>query len=193
MACQAGHWNIVTLLGKSRGLQQEVVVALGQMLQSARAPRATDKEFCYALSEPSLAQSLLILGWYRKGILFLKTTLGFWLFSGQSSQTIFNYIRCNINVFPLEILKRFAVQLDPSQPCAIPLVSRLFQNTKYSSSLDTTIESLDLDNSDKSVVVVKDFIETFLTVIVYLCFKMEKNRWVDILYCYRISPNFCIW
>ncbi|CAG9819004.1 unnamed protein product [Phaedon cochleariae] len=156
VACQAGHWNIVALLAKSRGLQAEVVSALGQILQnaSASAPRPTEHNFLYALSEPSLAQSLMI--------------------SGQSAQFIFQYVRTNVDSFSLEILRRLAVQLDPSQPCAVPLVSRLFQTTKFSSSLDTTIESVDFENPDRSVVTLKDLIDTFLTVVIHLVRKTEK-------------------
>lgn len=153
VACQAGHWNIVNLLAKSRGLQPEVVSALGQILQSARAPRCTDNDFLLALSEPSLTQSLLILP--------------------QSSQIIFQYIRTNIQSFPINILQRFALQLDPSQPCAIPLVNRLFQTNKQSSSLDTTIESIDLENPDRCITIVKDFIETFLFVLIYLTYNTD--------------------
>lgn len=155
VACQAGHWNVVTLLAKSRGLQPEVVSALGQILQSARAPRPTDVDFLFALSEPSLTQSLLVLG--------------------QSSQVIFQYIRVNIEAFPLEILQRLAAQLDPSQPCAVPLINRLFQSNKYSSSLDTTIESVDFENPDRSIVVAKDLIDTFLSVVIYLTYRSEKT------------------
>ncbi|KAJ8917788.1 hypothetical protein NQ315_010694 [Exocentrus adspersus] len=155
VACQAGHWNIVTLLAKCRGLQAEVVSALGQILQSARAPRPTDTDFLYALSEPSLTQSLLILS--------------------QSSQVIFQYIRTNIEAFPVQILQRLATQLDPTQPCAIPLVDKLFQTSKYSSSLDTTIESVDFENPDRSIVTTKDFIDTFLSVVIYLTSRSEKT------------------
>ncbi|XP_018572762.1 uncharacterized protein LOC108912084 isoform X2 [Anoplophora glabripennis] len=155
VACQAGHWNVVTLLAKSRGLQPEVVSALGQILQSARAPRPTDFDFLYALSEPNLTQSLLVLG--------------------QSSQIIFQYIRTNIDTFPLQILQRLAAQLDPSQPCAIPLVNRLFHTNKYSSSLDTTIESVDFENPDRGIIIAKDLIDTFLSVVIYLTHKSEKT------------------
>nr|XP_023021233.1 uncharacterized protein LOC111509680 isoform X1 [Leptinotarsa decemlineata] len=155
VACQAGQWNIVTLLAKSRGLQAEVVAALGQILQSARAPRPTEQDFLCALSEPSLTQNLLIFG--------------------QFSHFIFQYVRTNVQAFPVDVLRRLAAQLDPSQPCAIPLVCRLFQTTKFSSSLDTTIESVDFENSDRSVVTVKDLIETFLTVLIQLAFKTENN------------------
>lgn len=154
MACQAGHWDIVTLLAKARGLQIETVTALGQILQSARAPKPTDKEFLYTLSEPSLTQSLLI--------------------SSQSSQVIFQYIRFNVETFPVEILRRLAIQLDPSQPCAFALVSRIFNNTKQSSGFDTTIESIDFENPDKSIVGVKDFIDTFLCVAICLTAKNIK-------------------
>ncbi|CAH1985984.1 unnamed protein product [Acanthoscelides obtectus] len=157
VACQAGHWNVVSLLATTRGLQPEVVSAMGQILQSARAPKPTDREFVYALSEPSLSQSLLILG--------------------QCSQVIFQYIRTHVAAFPVEILYRLAAQLDPSQPCAVPLVSRMFHSNKHSSSLDTTIEMLELDNPDRSNVTVRDMIETFLTVAVYLTWKTEKTSY----------------
>ncbi|CAG9862070.1 unnamed protein product [Phyllotreta striolata] len=155
VACQAGHWNIVMLLAKSRGLQPEVVTALGQILQSARAPKPTERDFLYCISEPCLTQSLLIFG--------------------QCSQHIFQYVRENVDVFPVEILRRLAVQLDPSQPSAVSLVSRLFQTSKYSSSLDTTIESVDFENPDRTVVTVKDLIDTFLIVLVHLVWKTEVN------------------
>lgn len=145
----------MSLLAKCRGLQPEVVTAFGQILQSARAPRANDKEFLFALSEPSLTQSLIICG--------------------QSSAEIFNFIRSNIEAFPVDILQRFAVQLDPSQPCVIPLVNRLFITNKYSSSLDTTIESVDLDHTDKVVANIKDLIETFLCVLIHLVSKNTKE------------------
>lgn len=155
VACQAGHWNIVTVLAKCRGLQPEVVAAFGQILPSARSPRVTDRAFLFALSEPSLSQSLLVCP--------------------ESSREIFHFIRTNIDCIPVEILKRFLVQLDPSQPCCVPLVHRMFHTRKISSSLDTTIESVDLDNSDRGVVVMKDFIETFLLVLVCFIGKTEDK------------------
>ncbi|XP_028138515.1 uncharacterized protein LOC114332924 [Diabrotica virgifera virgifera] len=154
VACQAGHWNVVALLAKSRGLQPEVVTALGQILQSARAPKPSERDFLYALSEPCLTQSLLIFG--------------------QCSQYIFQYVRTNIEHFPLDILRRLAIQLDPSQPSAIPLVSRLFQTTKFSSSLETTIECIDFENPDRTIVTVKDLIDTFLIIIIHLIWKTEN-------------------
>jgi hypothetical protein len=157
VACQAGHWNIVTLLAKCRGLQPEVVSAFGQILQSARAPRPNDREFLFALSEPSLTQSLVVLP--------------------QSSREIFNFIRTNVDTFPVEILQRFAVQLDPSQPCVMPLVNRIFFTNKYSSSLDTTIESIDLENPDRTVVTIRDLIETFLFVLIKLVAKTDKEEY----------------
>ncbi|XP_019873194.2 uncharacterized protein LOC109601394 [Aethina tumida] len=159
VACQAGHWNIVNLLAKSRGLQPEVVSALGQILQSARAPRPTDRDFLMALSEPCLTQSLLIIP--------------------QSSQVIFQYIRTNIDSFPLDVLQRLAVQLDPSQPSALPLVGRVFYSggKKYSSSLDTTLDSIDVENPDRAVLTVKDMIETFLVVLVHLTFKTDTAKY----------------
>ncbi|XP_057652123.1 uncharacterized protein LOC130891409 isoform X2 [Diorhabda carinulata] len=167
VACQAGHWNIVTLLAKSRGLQPEVVSALGQILQSTRAPKPTEKDFLYALSEPCLTQSILIFG--------------------QCSQYIFQFIRLNIETFPLDILRRLTVQLDPSQPCAIPLVSRLFNTTKYSSSLDSTIDSVDFENTDKTIVTIKDLIDTFLVVIIHLIRKTE-NTGFDLSLLDTIEP-----
>nr|CAH7724512.1 unnamed protein product [Callosobruchus chinensis] len=173
VACQAGHWNVVNLLARSRGLQPEVVSAMGQILQSVRAPKPSDREFVYALSEPSLTQSLLILG--------------------QFSHVIFQYIRTHVDAFPVEILYRLAAQLDPSQPCAVPLVSRMFHSNKHSSSLDTTIEMVELDNPDRSIVTVKDMIETFLTVVVYLTWKTEKTGYesslLDLIPPPEASPN----
>lgn len=148
VACQAGHWNIVTLLAKCRGLEPVVVTALGQILQSSRAPRSTQEDFLYAISEPCLTQSLLV--------------------QDQNAQDIFHFIRTHVESFPAPILRRFVLQLDPSQPCALPVVSRLFQTGKYSSSLDTTIESVDFDSPEKTVILAKDLIETFLFVVISL-------------------------
>lgn len=61
MTCQAGHWNIVNLLSKSRGLQSETVVAFSKILQNDFHPKLSNLDFLYALSEPTLTQSLLIL------------------------------------------------------------------------------------------------------------------------------------
>lgn len=148
VACQAGHWNIVTLLAKCRGLEPVVVTALGQILQTSRAPRPTQEDFLYAISEPCLTQSLLV--------------------QDQNAQEIFHFIRTHVDSFPESILRRFVVQLDPSQPCALPVVCRMFQAGKYSSSLDTTIESVDFDNPERIVVLTKDLIETFLFVVITL-------------------------
>lgn len=57
----------------------------------------------------------------------------------------------------------------------IPLVNRLFITNKYSSSLDTTIESVDLDHPDKAVVNIKDLIETFLYVLIHLVARNTKE------------------
>lgn len=148
VACQAGHWNIVTLLAKCRGLEPVVVTALGQILQSARAPRSTQEDFLYAISEPSLTQSLLV--------------------QDQNALEIFHFVRAHVDSFPEVILRRFVVQLDPSQPCVLPVVSRLFHHGRYSSSLDTTIDSVDFDNPDRNVVLAKDLIQTFLFVVISL-------------------------
>lgn len=115
-----------------------------------------------ALSEPCLTQSLLIIP--------------------QSSQVIFQYIRTNIDSFPLDVLQRLAVQLDPSQPSALPLVGRVFYSggKKYSSSLDTTLDSIDVENPDRAVLTVKDMIETFLVVLVHLTFKTDTAKYVEL-------------
>lgn len=148
VACQAGHWNIVTLLGKCRGLEPVVVTALGQILQSSRAPRPNQEDFLYAISEPCLTQSLLV--------------------QDQNAQEIFHFIRIHVDSFPEAILRRFILQLDPSQPCALPVVSKLFHTSKFSSSLDTTIESVDFDNSERTVILARDLIETFVFVVISL-------------------------
>lgn len=165
VACQAAQWNIVSLLAKFRGLQPEVVTAFGQILQSARAPRPNDIDFTYSLSEPCLTQSLLT--------------------TPKSSQIILRYIKKNLKHFPTEILKRFANQLDPSQPCALPLIGRRFQSCKSTISLDSTIESVDSRvNGDFNVV--NEFIETFVLVLVQLLAKNEDNSF-NLVYLDRIK------
>ncbi|KAJ8969558.1 hypothetical protein NQ317_016590 [Molorchus minor] len=167
VACQAGIWNVLNILAKCRGLEPEVACAMRQILQSARAPKPTDTQFLLALSEPCLTQTLLLLD--------------------ESAPVIFKYIRTNVEMFPIEILQRFACQLDPSQPCAVPVISRLFSNKKFSSSLDTTIESVDLENPDKTIVTAKDFIDTFLTVVINLISKTENNSF-DLHLLENIDP-----
>lgn len=146
VACQAGIWNIITVLAKCRGLQIEVVAALCQILQTNRAPNITNEEFTLALSEPSVTSSFLIYPVY--------------------SQIILNYIRLNVDYFTVEVLKRFLVQLDPSQPNVLPFVSRLFQHNRKYSSLDSTLENSEFENPDRSVTIVKELIETFIYVLI---------------------------
>lgn len=155
MACQAAHWGVVTLLAKSRGLQPEVVAALSQIIQSSRVPKIHDQEFLLTLSEPSLSQSLLIYPAY--------------------CQAILAFIRSNVLHFSTHILRRFAVQLDPSQSSAVPLVSKLFHRTKQASSLDSTLDSVDLENSPQTAVVVREFVETFIFVLIALISKTDDN------------------
>lgn len=149
VACQAGHWNIVNLLAKCRGLEPVVVTAIGQMLLTNRAPRPTQEDFMYALSEPCLLQSILL--------------------QYPHSQEIFHFLRLHVDSFPEPILRRFVLQLDPSQPCVLPVISRLCQSGKYSSSPDTTLEaSMDYDFAERIVILSKDLIETFLFVVISL-------------------------
>lgn len=149
VACQAGHWNIVNLLAKCRGLEPVVVTALGQMLLTNRAPRPTQEDFLYAISEPCLLQSILL--------------------QYHHSQEIFHFIRLHVDSFPEPILRRFVLQLDPSQPCVLPIITRLCQSGKYSSSLDTTLEaSMDYDFAERIVILAKDLIETFLFIVISL-------------------------
>lgn len=155
VACQAAHWDVVTLLAKSRGLQPEVVAALSQIIQASRTPKLHDHEFLLTLSEPSLSQSLLIYPAY--------------------CQIILAFIRSNVQHFTVDILKRFVVQLDPSQPCTVPLISKLFHRSKQTSSLDSTLDSIDLENSPQTAVVVREFVETFITVLVALIGKSSEN------------------
>lgn len=156
VACQAGLWSIVTVLAKARGLQIEVVAALCQILQTNRAPTFNNEDFKLALSEPSLTPSFLIYPIY--------------------SQIILNYVRSNVDVFSVDVLKRFLVQLDPSQPNVLPFVSRLFQHHRMYSSLDSTLESTDLENPDRSVAIVKELIETFVCVLIVYIRKTSDLR-----------------
>lgn len=88
---------------------------------------------------------------------------------------ILAFIRLNVQHFPVDILKRFVIQLDPSQPSAVPLVSKLFQRTKQASSLDSTLDSADLESSPQTAVVVREFVETFIMVLVALIGKSDTN------------------
>ncbi|CAG9760775.1 unnamed protein product [Ceutorhynchus assimilis] len=156
MTCQAGHWNIVNLLSKSRGLSTETVVAFTKILMNDFYPRPSNLDFLYALSEPTLTQSLLTLP--------------------HCSQIIFEYIRENVDCFPLEILKRLTIQLDPSQPCAIPFMKAIFQSTTTSySATDTNVESFDYETIDSRTVVMKDLVETFLYVILSLTGRFDSS------------------
>lgn len=155
MACQAGLWNVVTLLAKTRGLQLEVVVTISQILQTSRIPRVNDYNFLIVLSEPSLTQSLVV-----------HTT---------ACQTILSHVRNYYKEFPIDILRRFLLQLDPSQPTLLPLTNCLFKRKLNSSSLDTTVDSLEFDNSELCIVM-KDVIETFILLLLELVHRAEENR-----------------
>lgn len=156
VACQAGLWSIVTVLAKSRGLQIEVVAALCQLLQTNRAPTFNNDDFTLALSEPSLTPSFLIYPIY--------------------SQIILNYIRSNVDSFSSDVLRRLLIQLDPSQPSVLPFVSRLFQHNRKYSSLDSTVESTDFENPDRSVAIVKELIETFIYVLITFVSKTSDKK-----------------
>ncbi|KAF7273866.1 hypothetical protein GWI33_013444 [Rhynchophorus ferrugineus] len=153
MACQAGHWNIVNLLSKSRGLQAEAVVAFGKILQNNFIPNPSSLDFLYALSEPTLTQSYLILP--------------------QSAQIIYQYIRENGDTFPTDILKRLVIQLDPSQPCVAPFVKMIYYNNKGNST-DTNFDSTDFETSDMCSIIVKDLVETFLCIVTSLITRTRK-------------------
>lgn len=91
-------------------------------------------------------------------------------------QIIFQYIRENVDSFPLDILKRLTIQLDPSQPCAIPFLRAIYQNNKSSSTTDANIESFDYETADTCIVVMKDLVETFLYVILNLTGRFSRIR-----------------
>ncbi|KAH1017237.1 hypothetical protein HUJ05_007910 [Dendroctonus ponderosae] len=141
MTCQAGHWNIVSLLSKSRGLQFETVVAFSKILQNDLSPNPSNLDFLYALSEPTLTQSFLVLP--------------------RSAQASYDF--CSF-----EILKRLVIQLDPSQPCAMAFLRAIYQNDKDSSGTDSNIDSFDYEAVDGCTTVMKDLVETFLFVILSL-------------------------
>lgn len=157
VACQAGLWNVVTLLAKTRGLQLEVVVTLSQMLQTSRVPKFNDYNFLVVLSEPSLTQSFII--------------------HPSSCHVILTHIKNNYKNFPLYIIRRFVIQLDPSQPTLLPATSCLFKRKVNCSSLDTTMDSVDFDNSDLCVVM-KEIIETFILLLLELVNKTEDTKLV---------------
>lgn len=60
------------------------------------------------------------------------------------------------------------------QPCAAPLITKLFRGGRRSSSLDTTIESVDFDNPENNSNLARDLIETFLYVVICLIRKTEQ-------------------
>ncbi|XP_045473518.1 uncharacterized protein LOC123679961 [Harmonia axyridis] len=154
VACQAAQWKIVNVLAVTRGLSPEVVAAFGQILQSARAPRPTDHDFVYCLSEPSLTQGLLL--------------------APKASEVIFRYIRTHVKVFPEDILRRFLMQLDPSQPGAIPLVSKLSRYQRTPSYVESISDSSEFENYTEDLSNVRDFIETFIVVLVHFVLKTDQ-------------------
>lgn len=156
VACQAGHWKILNLLAKARGLQPETVAAFGQILQTSRVPRNTEYDFLMALSEPSLLQSMLL--------------------QPANCQVILNYVKDNVNHFPLSILQRFALQLDPSQPVALPLVLMMLNGRKEGSNLDCMLDSIDFEPSPQVSSAVKEIVEAFIFVLLAIIDKTENFR-----------------
>ncbi|XP_044753583.1 uncharacterized protein LOC123312995 [Coccinella septempunctata] len=154
VACQAAQWKIVNVLAKTRGLLPEAVAAFGQILQSARAPRPTDEDFIYCISEPSLTQSLLL--------------------APKSAEVIFRYIKTHVKIFPEDILRRFLLQLDPSQPSAIPLVSKLSRHQKLPSYSDSISDSSESESYNGDISIVRNLIETFIIVLVHLISKSDQ-------------------
>ncbi|KAF5298189.1 hypothetical protein FQA39_LY02613 [Lamprigera yunnana] len=167
VACQSGHWNIVTLLAKSRGLQPETVAALSQLLATSCGD--TSKfDFLLTISEPSLTQSQLIYSSF--------------------GQNILQFIRENLDTFPIEILQRLILQLDPSQPCAIPIMRQLFIKRKHSTSADSSFETNEWDGFCNSNIVGKDLVETFTWVLIELISKTSEERYnIDLVHQVEIS------
>ncbi|KAK4876051.1 hypothetical protein RN001_012473 [Aquatica leii] len=156
VACQSGHWNIVTLLAKTRGLQPETVAALSQILNSP-GKDGFNYDFLVTLSEPSLTQSLLIYSSF--------------------SQKILQFIRTNLDAFPIEILQRLVLQLDPSQPSAAPLIRHLFQRRKFSTSVDSVVETNEYESFCNGNIIAKDLIETFIWVLIELISKTSEETY----------------
>ncbi|KAF5306974.1 hypothetical protein FQR65_LT07196 [Abscondita terminalis] len=161
VACQSGHWNIVTLLAKTRGLQPETVAAISQILNSTMQ-NGFNNDFLIALSEPSLTQSLLIYSAF--------------------SERILHFIRTNLDTFPIEILQRLVLQLDPSQPSAAPIIRHLFQRRKLSTSVDSVVETNEYESFCNGTIVGKDLIETFIWVLIELISKTTEEAYdIDLL------------
>uniref|UniRef100_A0A1Y1KHK1 RCC1-like domain-containing protein n=1 Tax=Photinus pyralis TaxID=7054 RepID=A0A1Y1KHK1_PHOPY len=160
VACQSGHWNIVTLLAKTRGLQPECVAAMAQILQSTNKVEVNNHDFLMALSEPSLTQSLLIYT--------------------ACSRKLFCFVKCNAHKFPVDILQRLVIQLDPSQSVAYPVVRRLFQKRKFSTSVDSSVETNEFEAFNNNNVHVKEFIETFIWVLIELVSRTDHDEQYNI-------------
>lgn len=96
-------------------------------------------------------------------------------------------MRENLEAFPIEILKRLVIQLDPSQPCAMPFLRAIYQNDKDSSGTDSNIGYLDYEAVHGCTTVMKDLVETFLFVILSLTARLGAIRWVR--WCEKATFN----
>lgn len=157
MASHAANWEVLTLLATCRCLQKEVLEALAALIVASNSDshNIDDINFLLALSEPTLTQSLLI--------------------HPKQSGVLFSYVTKNIEKLPIEVLRKFGIQLDPSQPCAIPVISRLFQKRKTNTSLDSTLDSEDA-NTDEIGSNLKDFIEAFVCVLTQLVYTTSRDE-----------------
>ncbi|KAK5645427.1 hypothetical protein RI129_006727 [Pyrocoelia pectoralis] len=143
---------------------------MAQILQSVNKVEINNHDFLVTLTEPSLTPSLLIYP--------------------SCSHKIFYFIRCNVHKFPVDILQRLIIQLDPSQPSAYPVIKRLFQKRKFSTSIDSAIETYESDAFSNNNVSAKEFIETFIWVLVELVSRTDHGLFdIDLLHYVEVPKR----
>lgn len=172
--CQTGLWSILTVIGRVRCLAFDIVEILCKVMRNPPQPQAsltsdiTHDCFHSCISDP----------------MFLPCVIS----KPQYSCLFLQYVKDNLNQFSTPVLKRLANSLDPSHPIAWSVISKTLQKhrSNQSSSLDSTLDSLDSDPPDELLHSARDLIETFIQTLIVL--NRKTNQDFDITLLPLVEP-----
>ncbi|GLV44383.1 claret [Carabus blaptoides fortunei] len=184
VVCQTALWSVLSLLGRIRCLGFDIIEVLCKVMKNPPIDRTfltpwlkeldiVSDSFHTCISEPMFLQCIVSKPQYSK--VFLK------------------YIKEHLCNFSIRTLKRLSNSLDPSQPVAWPVISKVFQKHKchQSSSLDSTLDSIDSEPPDELLQSTHDLIETFLCILIVLINKMENARFdIHLLNVLQVNLEF---
>lgn len=166
VVCQTELWSILTLLGRIRCLSFDIIEVLCRTMKNPPIDRTS-----------SLLKELDVVSDSFHNCISDSMFLQCLVSKPQYSKVFLNYIKENVSSFSVKTLKRLSNSLDPSRPVAWPIISKVFQKHKchQSSSLDSTLDSMDSEPPDEILQSTHDLIETFICVLIVLISKREND------------------